>query len=805
MATIPRGFNEVSGTIQPGALPTQTSGVTRDMVSAEEGFGKEIGVAADAVQKFAVARQGKLDLEEFEGTMAAYKTWELERKRTAYSNKMHDAKNIFESEKAVMDNWLEGDGSSSHQAFKQKHDGMSDRQKRRIALAIKVRQPDYMNAIGIHQDQQTDAAVVDSSKSSIGAATTSYAAAATPEEMKRELDSIDSSVEAMGAVNDWDSKRIDEERILMRSTAHEARIQVMLSERNQDPKRNVVKEVVEYIKAHEGQLTKASMVTVNKAMRAKAVISGGIKHMRAALSSEEPLKYLRDNKELLKDPEMQKEAIYNYNRIQGLKTKQDAEERKRIQNAVYDAIWKENKGIDQIENAMWSKLPAGDKEVFRKMALARDTEWPTVTPQNNALAKGAIYKFANENPKEFATNYPLALTYWGRLDKQSFDEMIKYQQTMIQNQKKFSSNSIGEYIGHRVGTVWGDQKEKARANQYRIDLNNLLGDMTRKKGEQPTREEFIAEANKMTTNAYKQAVNKTYPIPYDASGDPKDPRTLSGMLSSFYKLHNLRDKNDADRIQMGAIESKVNAAMKAYMEHPSNPHGIPMNNNQIADLIKRYGNDKVMVRESGSVFGSYWPNEVEKTAAESDGKPGRFVKAPDRNDEWREVPTDLLDNLSPEMKRQIGAKIAEGGEALTYFNKAKWYLQLSDGAGDSLPGASKKRRTISVPGSWSTADGTIVNPSGGSQISFEDIKARFERADSLDELSNKHSRKEFRDEFGVNAYAVYLEMLKQAQFIESSKGASVQPEEDVPPNSSQKFIPPVEGAPTTSSRFTGGR
>ena len=262
MARIPYN-KEVQGTLNAQGLPQQSSGVTKEMVSAETGFGKLMGVAGDAVQKFAIARQGKLDLEEYESTNAAYKTWESERKIGAYGQKMHQAKNIFASEKKVMDDWTNGDGSSSHLAFKEKYEAMSDKQKLRMSTAITVRQPDYMNAVGMHQSQQTDLAVIDSSKSSLGAAFTAYAIAATDQESLRELRSIDSSVEAIGAVDGWSSERIAMEKVVQRSTAHEARVSTMLSIGGL----GTAVEAERYMKEFSGELTTASRVTINKQIR----------------------------------------------------------------------------------------------------------------------------------------------------------------------------------------------------------------------------------------------------------------------------------------------------------------------------------------------------------------------------------------------------------------------------------------------------------------------------------------------------------------------------------------------------------
>ena len=598
MATIPRGFNEVSGTIQPGALPTQTSGVTRDMVSAEEGFGKEIGVAADAVQKFAVARQGKLDLEEFEGTMAAYKTWELGRKRTAYSNKMHDAKNIFESEKAVMDNWLEGDGSSSHQAFKQKHDGMSDRQKRRIALAIAVRQPDYMNAIGIHQDQQTDAALLDSYKSSLGATITSYTLAVTDAEQKRELSNMASSVKGIGVVKGWNAAMVTEEILAKQAIAHQGMIRVMLSQEGLEGRETALADAKAYAQKYTANLTETSRVSINNAIAAEEIDLTATMLAVEAESQPDPIAYIMDK---TKDGTIRGKAFTHLNRIEGWGRRKRAEQKTQSENAVYKYIMDNRATAGKIDlsritdpeiKKMYDLLDSTGKERMEsKLKSLREGE-PFISNRSNSRYYQEVVDMISTDMEKFKSL---------NLDLMYHDKIKPGTLQALQNKQLAEKESDSSELGHqkKLNDLYDHYKWVGAEHQPRKGTANIKMDQAvaafkkSHNGIGPTDAEFNKIVKDTFTASFLKQTEEDFPVPGDKITQ-EFGRSITVRVNDALKAEGYEETGtDGDPQLFATVRNAAEAAEIRWSEANGGaqvPNGV---RNKIADVLAR---DKIYIK-----------------------------------------------------------------------------------------------------------------------------------------------------------------------------------------------------------------
>lgn len=669
-------------------------------------FQESLGKAAGEINDFMLARQDQLDVI---AVMTAEAEWTI-----AEDSKMQDfmsrkGENAFDM-LGEAEQWFDGYGSEPpakpgekrtsgakigpggriSEGFRDNRYGkMNDRQKMAFDRLRTKRRSSFLKSIGSHETKERFASIIRSSDSLIASHTAdAIRNYLRPEQMKENISRIDASVKAKAAAAGLSQEEVERDREVAMSTIHEGVLTQYLASDDHEG-------ASAYLKKHKGALEGKSLPMMQSAIRAKKITTEGLRHAREAMkmTADKRDAYL----DKITDADIAKEAWGNMYRMSSQETKAKAFARKQAQGSVYTKIWEKDKGGNYVlpdlktvvGTEVWTKLDASDQETFRTMLIARDTEYPTVRPEDSLTEMNGLYEMSRE---DFLAKFN-PVEYFGKLSERDMNTMKSRHDRFTQEGQDEDWADIDKQTTDRMQTFgWSTGAGDApRMGAFREAARKKQSDWLRThKNEKPTATEWRAELDSMSTSEQRK-IEKQFARPRPkAVGTEGDPRTQENMTAAFADA-NWRNPSDGKPekfydIRKGQLKIIIDKKVAAFKKENN---GYTPKEDWYQREIHKVGNDLVFHEEWGGdpqvLAGSIEPGTKIRN---KDGKVTGY-KPSEAEEEHYVTVTDAFPDKEytvgyiekwryehPEEAAKIGAKMAGEGRTPTNENLAseiyKW-------------------------------------------------------------------------------------------------------------------------------------
>ena len=678
------GAPSVSADVSPELLAGPT-------VRLQETLGKTTGEIGD----FMLARQDQLDVI---SVMTAEAEWTIAEDAKINDFLSRKGENAFDM-LGEAEQWFDGYGAQPpakpgyktpsgaqmgpggklSEGFRNnRYDKMSERQKLAFDRLRTKRRSSFLKSVGAHENKERLASIVRSADSAIASHTAdAIRNYLNPDLMKDNLSRIDASVKAKSAAAGLSKEETLRDLQVAKATIHEGVLRQYLAADDHES-------ATTYMNEHKAELEGRSVPMMQTAIRAKKVTTEGLRHAREIMKLDPTQRDAALAK--IKDADIQKEALTNVWRLDSQETKAKAFKRRTSQNAIYGKLWEKgqdgNYVLPDLKSIVgtddWNNLEASDKDAYRRMLIARDTEYPTVSPENSLSVMNTLYAMSRAdflkkfNPTDYFGQLSEGDMRTMRARREKFtqeglDDDFADQDSAVKNRMQQFGWSVSAGDGPRMG-AFQEAAEKRYSDWLRTHNNK-----------KPTTEEWQTELNNMSTSEQKQIENKhPRPLP-KATGTETDERSQENMSKAFADANWRKSDGKVDKFYYER-KAKMKIIIDKKVAEYKRIHGRAPDEDWYLRVIDQVGSDLVSHKEWGSdpqaLAGSLKPGVVIRDAngqvigyKPSQEEKEHYVEAEDSgffgDKEYSVGDIKKWGYENPEAAKKIGLKMKREGKVLS--------------------------------------------------------------------------------------------------------------------------------------------